>query len=188
MNKLSNSCNVGFACSGKVISSDLGTIICERRWIIERGIASKFHAAVVPMRRWQKLTRRTYGSGSGGEKAIALTLPQLAAAAAYYQTADKHAPRFILLDEAFAGISPDMRESCMELIAAFDLDVVMTSENEWGCYAGVPQLAICQLDRFAGINAVINRVYVWNGKQKQEAANAVIHAARQRQLRMSEKT
>lgn len=57
----------------------------------------------------------------------------------------------------------------MELIAAFDLDVVMTSENEWGCYAGVPQLAISQLDRFAGINAVVNRVYVWNGKQRREA-------------------
>ncbi|WP_261343114.1 TIGR02680 family protein [Rosistilla carotiformis] len=118
---------------------------------------------------WQRLTRRTYGSGSGGEKAISLTLPQLAAAAAYYQTADKLAPRFILLDEAFAGVSPDMRESCMELIAAFKLDVVMTSEIEWGMYAGVRQLAICQLDRFADIGAVVNRVFIWNGKQLRDA-------------------
>lgn len=130
---------------------------------------------------WRKLTRRTYGSGSGGEKAIALTLPQLAAAAAYYHTADPDAPRFILLDEAFAGISPDVRESCMELITAFDLDVVMTSENEWGCYAGVPQLAICQLDRFADINAVVNRLFVWSGGKRREATDPELAAEAERQ-------
>jgi DNA repair exonuclease SbcCD ATPase subunit len=124
-----------------------------------------------PEATWQKLTRRTYGSGSGGEKAIALTLPQLAAAAAYYRSADKLAPRFILLDEAFAGISSDMRESCMELISAFKLDVVMTSESEWGMYAGVKQLAICQLDRFADINAVVNRVFIWNGTELRQSVS-----------------
>lgn len=124
-----------------------------------------------PDANWQRLTKRTYGSGSGGEKAIALTLPQLAAAAAYYQSADELAPRFILLDEAFAGISSDMRESCLELIAAFKLDVVMTSESEWGMYAGVKQLAICQLDRFADINAVVNRVFIWNGTQMRQATS-----------------
>lgn len=124
-----------------------------------------------PDANWLRLTRRTYGSGSGGEKAIALTLPQLAAAAAYYESAHEHAPRFILLDEAFAGISSDMRESCMELIASFRLDLVMTSEIEWGCYPGVPQLAICQLDRFAEINAVVNRVFVWNGSEKRHATS-----------------
>lgn len=124
-----------------------------------------------PDANWQRLTRRTYGSGSGGEKAIALTLPQLAAAAAYYQSADKLAPRFILLDEAFAGISSDMRESCMELISAFKLDVVMTSESEWGMYAGVKQLAICQLDRFADIDAVVNRVFIWNGAELRESTS-----------------
>jgi uncharacterized protein (TIGR02680 family) len=131
-----------------------------RRWhriIIERRSG--------PDANWQTLTRRTYGSGSGGEKAIALTLPQLAAAAAYYQSADPLSPRFILLDEAFAGISSDMRESCLELIAAFKLDVVMTSENEWGMYKGVHQLAICQLDRFSDVQAVVNRVFIWNGNE-----------------------
>lgn len=118
---------------------------------------------------WKRLTRRTYGSGSGGEKAIALTLPQLAAAAAYYQSADKHAPRFILLDEAFAGVSSDGREGCMELIEAFQLDAVMTSESEWGMYPGVRRLAICQLDRFPEFNAVVNRVFLWNGRERKQA-------------------
>ncbi len=134
-----------------------------RRWhriVIERRSG--------PDANWLRLTRRTYAGGSGGEKAIALTLPPLAAAAAYYRSADPLAPRFILLDEAFAGISLDMRESCMELISAFELDVVMTSEIEWGMYAGVKQLAICQLDRFSDINAVVNRVFIWNGSEKRQ--------------------
>jgi uncharacterized protein (TIGR02680 family) len=129
---------------------------------------------------WKRLTRQTYGSGSGGEKAISLTLPQLAAAAAYYHTADKLAPRFILLDEAFAGVSPDMRESCLELIAAFKLDVVMTSEIEWGMYPGVRQLSICQLDRFADLGAVVNRVFLWNGRELRDASPRDAHSRDER--------
>ncbi len=115
---------------------------------------------------WKLLTRKTYGSGSGGEKAIALTLPQVAAAAAYYRTADPRAPRLILMDEVFAGISGNNRAACMELLAAFDLDVVMTSESEWGCYATVPELAICQLTRVPELAAIDNTVFVWNGSER----------------------
>jgi len=115
---------------------------------------------------WKLLTRKTYGSGSGGEKAIALTLPQVAAAAAYYRTADPLSPRLILMDEVFAGISANNRAACMELLAAFDLDVVMTSESEWGCYSTVPQLAICQLTRAPDLAAIDNTVYIWNGSER----------------------
>jgi hypothetical protein len=140
----------------------------------------RWHRIVIERRKgpdasWVRLTRRTYAGGSGGEKAVALTLPPLAAAAAYYQTADPLAPRFILLDEAFAGISADNRESCMELIIDFGLDAVLTSENEWGMYPGVKQLAICQLDRFSDINAVVNRVFIWNGREKRRA---ILHGPR----------
>ena len=68
----------------------------------------------------------------GGEKAIALTIPQFAAAAAHYKSAAPTAPRLILLDEAFVGIDKRMRGHCMALLHAFDLDFVMTSESEWG--------------------------------------------------------
>ncbi len=115
---------------------------------------------------WRALLRRTYGTGSGGEKAVALTVPQLAAAAAYYSSADRHAPRFILLDEAFAGISADNRGSCLELLVSFDLDVVMTSENERGCYPCVPALSICRLSRVPDVPVVVNDVFVWNGKKQ----------------------
>lgn len=115
---------------------------------------------------WKRLTRRTHGTGSGGEKAIALTLPQLAAAAAHYRSADKAAPRLILLDEAFVGVDKNMRAKCMDLLRVFDLDVVMTSESEWGCYQTVPAIAIYQLSAREGIDAVHATRWVWNGKQR----------------------
>jgi uncharacterized protein (TIGR02680 family) len=118
---------------------------------------------------WRRLTRRTYGTGSGGEKALALTLPQFAAAAAHYQSADPAAPRLILLDEVFVGIDSDMRAKCMGLLESFDLDFVMTSEREWGCYPTLPGLAIYQLSSRAGIDAVVSTRWIWNGKQLHRA-------------------
>jgi uncharacterized protein (TIGR02680 family) len=115
---------------------------------------------------WRRLTRRTHGTGSGGEKAIALTIPQFAAAAAHYRTADPLAPRLILLDEAFVGIDRSMRAQCMGLLRAFDLDFVMTSEQEWGCYATLPGVAIYQLSTRPGIDAVGVTRWVWNGRER----------------------
>ncbi|MGH7277101.1 MAG: TIGR02680 family protein, partial [Candidatus Rokuibacteriota bacterium] len=115
---------------------------------------------------WKRLTRRTHGTGSGGEKAIALTIPQFAAAAAHYRTADPLAPRLILLDEAFVGIDKTMRGQCMGLLRAFDLDFVMTSEQEWGCYATLPGVAIYQLSTRPGIDAVGVTRWVWNGRER----------------------
>jgi uncharacterized protein (TIGR02680 family) len=129
----------------------------------------KWHRFSVERRQdgqWKRLTRRTHGTGSGGEKAIALTLPQLAAAAAHYRSASPHAPRLILLDEAFVGVDKDMRAKCMDLLCAFDLDVVMTSESEWACYPTVPAIAIYQLSARAGIDAVYASRWVWNGRQR----------------------
>jgi uncharacterized protein YPO0396 len=115
---------------------------------------------------WKRLTRRTHGTGSGGEKAIALTVPQFAAAAAHYRTAHRWAPRLILLDEAFVGIDADMRSKCMGLLHAFDLDFVMTSEREWGCYATLPGVAIYHLSTRPGIDAVGLTRWVWNGRER----------------------
>lgn len=123
---------------------------------------------------WKRLTRRTHGTGSGGEKAVALTLPQFAAAAAFYRTADPLAPRLILLDEAFVGIDADMRAKCMGLIHAFDLDFMMTSEREWGCYPTLPGLAIYQLSTRPGIDAVGLTRWVWNGRQRDLHSNELV--------------
>jgi len=115
---------------------------------------------------WKRLTHRTHGTGSGGEKAVALTLPHFAAAAGFYRTADPLAPRLILLDEAFVGIDADMRAKCMGLIHVFDLDFMMTSEREWGCYPTLPGIAIYQLSTRPDIDAIGLTRWVWNGRQR----------------------
>jgi uncharacterized protein (TIGR02680 family) len=118
---------------------------------------------------WKRLTKRTHGTGSGGEKAIALTIPQFAAAAAHYRSAHPQAPRLILLDEAFVGVDSDMRSKCMGLLKVFDLDFVMTSEREWGCYPTLPGVAIHQLAAHAGIDAVGITRWIWNGRERVRA-------------------
>lgn len=115
---------------------------------------------------WHKLTRQVHGTGSGGEKAIALTIPQFAAASAHYHSADPNAPRLIMLDEAFVGVDPDMRSQCMELLEQFDLDFVMTSESEWGCYPGLSGNAIYQLATQSDLDAVLCTRWVWNGYER----------------------
>ena len=115
---------------------------------------------------WKRLTKRTHGTGSGGEKAIALTLPQFAAASAHYDSAHPLAPRLILLDEAFVGVDSDMRSKCMSFLEHFDLDFVMTSEREWGCYATLRGVAIYQLVTRPGIWAVGMTRWQWNGNQR----------------------
>ncbi|MDR2252754.1 MAG: TIGR02680 family protein [Bifidobacteriaceae bacterium] len=107
------------------------------------------------------------GPASTGERALTLTLPLFAAAASYYSTAGAaHAPRLILLDEAFAGIDNAARAGAMGLFAEFDLDAVMTSEREWGCYPTVPGLAIAHLTRQAGVNAVHVSRWEWDGSER----------------------
>ena len=104
------------------------------------------------------------GPSSGGERVLAASLPLFAAASSFYSSAgNPHAPRLVMLDEAFAGVDDGARAQCLGLLAAFDLDVVMTSEREWGCYAEVPGLAIAQLSRIDGVAAVLVSRWEWDG-------------------------
>jgi uncharacterized protein (TIGR02680 family) len=112
--------------------------------------------------RWRLAT----GPASGGERALTVTLPLLAAASAHYRSAHPAAPRLVLLDEAFAGIDDRNRAECMGLLACFDLDFVMTSEREWGCYATLPGLAIHHLTRRDGIDAVHITRWEWDGRAR----------------------
>src|SRR5262249_4833222 len=63
-------------------------------------------------------------------------------------------------------IDKDMRSKCMGLLHAFNLDFVMTSENEWGCYPTLPALAIYQLSTLPGVDAVGVTRWVWNGRER----------------------
>jgi uncharacterized protein (TIGR02680 family) len=111
--------------------------------------------------------RPAAGPASGGERVLAATVPLFAAASSYYSSAgNPHSPRLIALDEAFAGVDDDARAKCLGLLATFDLDVVMTSEREWGCYPQVRGLAIAQLSRHDGIDAVLVTPWRWDGHER----------------------
>jgi uncharacterized protein (TIGR02680 family) len=131
--------------------------------------------AALDYRAWHRFTierwqdgrwRSAAGPASSGERVLTVTLPLFAAASAHYRSARPAAPRLVLLDEAFAGVDDDARAKCMGLLATFDLDFVMTSEREWGCYPTVPGLAIHQLSRREGIDAVHITRWEWDGRAR----------------------
>ncbi len=120
------------------------------------------------VQRWQDgQWRPLSGPASSGERALGLTVPLFAAVSSYYSQAGyAHAPRLVLLDEAFAGIDDAARAHCMGLIREFDLDFVITSEREWACYAELPGVAIAQLQRREGIDAVHVSRWTWDGRAR----------------------
>lgn len=122
------------------------------------------------MRQQDGQWRRLSGPASSGERALGLTVPLFAAIASFYgQGGNPLAPRLMLLDEAFAGIDDNARAHCMGLVREFDLDFVITSEREWACYAELPGVAICQLQRREGIDAVFVSRWVWDGRARRAA-------------------
>jgi uncharacterized protein (TIGR02680 family) len=135
-------------------------------------------------RRWHEFVIQRYqdgqwrpatGPASGGERALVASVPLFAAASAHYKSAGHpNAPRLIALDEAFAGVDDDSRAKCLGLLATFDMDVVMTSEREWGCYPQVPGLSICQLSRQDGIDAVLVTPWRWDGRERRPAPRAAV--------------
>jgi uncharacterized protein YPO0396 len=120
------------------------------------------------VQRWQDgQWRRLSGPASSGERALGLTVPLFAAVASFYsQSGYEHSPRLVLLDEAFAGIDTAARAHCMALIREFDLDFIITSENEWACYAELPGVAICHLHRREGVDAVFVSRWCWDGRAR----------------------
>jgi uncharacterized protein (TIGR02680 family) len=140
--------------------------------------------AALDYRRWHEFVIQRYqdgqwrpatGPASGGERALVASVPLFAAASAYYKSAgNPNAPRLIALDEAFAGVDDDSRAKCLGLLATFDMDVVMTSEREWGCYPQVPGLGICQLARQDGVDAVLVTPWRWDGRERRRAERAAV--------------
>jgi recombinational DNA repair ATPase RecF len=117
-----------------------------------------------PEGEWKRLTRRAHAAGSGGQKAVMLHLPLFAAAAAFYASASPEAPRLVVLDEAFAGIDRPMRAQLMGLLAALDLDFVMTSHDEWGFYEELDGLSTYHLSRQPGLPGVLAEWFLWDGR------------------------
>ncbi|WP_018682644.1 TIGR02680 family protein [Actinokineospora enzanensis] len=132
---------------------------------------TRWHQFVVKLDRangsgWQVLTKRLHGALSGGEKAIALHLPLFAAVAAHYQAVPA-APRVILLDEVFVGVDTVNRGQVFGLLAALDLDLVLTSDHEWCQYRELDGIAIHQLiTGDDGDDAVTTARFTWDGQQR----------------------
>lgn len=148
----------------------------------DRGTLFETLARALDYRRWHHFSvernqdrqwRPLSGPASSGERALGLTVPLFAAASSHYESSDPRAPRLVLLDEAFAGIDDEARAACMALIREFDLDFVMTSEREWGCYAELPGLSICQLVRREGVDAVFVSRWTWDGRERRSEKDAV---------------
>ncbi|WP_280551701.1 TIGR02680 family protein [Halomonas sp. 25-S5] len=144
-------------------ASDEGGALQE---ILERALDYRFWHRFVVDRHQNGQWRPAYGPASGGERALVITLPLFAAAASHYSSAHYLAPRMVMLDEVFAGIDDDARAKSMGLLAQFDLDAIMTSEREWGCYPDVPGLAIAQLVRREGVEAVHVTRWQWDGRRR----------------------
>jgi uncharacterized protein (TIGR02680 family) len=159
------------------VSAFLQERIAAERVRDESGTWLEHLTAALDYRAWHRFTierwqdgrwRSAAGPASSGERVLTVTLPLFAAGAAHYRSAHRAAPRLVLLDEAFAGVDDDARAKCMGLLATFDLDVVMTSEREWGCYPSVPGLAIHQLSRREGIEAVHITRWEWDGRARMQ--------------------
>jgi uncharacterized protein (TIGR02680 family) len=145
--------------TGGSLFDQLSRALDYRRW-------HRFRVERLQAGQWKKLS----GPASSGDRALGLTVPLFAAIASFYsQSSNPHAPRLMLLDEAFAGIDDPARAHCMGLIREFDLDFVITSEREWACYAELPGVAICQLQRREGVDAVFVSRWIWDGKARRRA-------------------
>lgn len=114
----------------------------------------------------KELTNNAFNRFSGGEKAMSIYIPLLAAASAQYKKAKEDCPRIIALDEAFAGIDDRNISSMFELINKLDFDYIMNSQILWGCYDTVKNLRIAELVNRRDLKMVTVNRFLWDGKQK----------------------
>ena len=114
----------------------------------------------------KELTNNAFNRFSGGEKAMSIYIPLLAAASAQYKKAKEDCPRIIALDEAFAGIDDKNISSMFELIDKLDFDYIMNSQILWGCYETVKKLRIAELINRRDLKMVKVNYFYWDGKKK----------------------
>jgi len=124
-----------------------------------------------PGRSDERLTRRT--ALSEGEKKMVSYLPLFAAVAASCDAlaeSEPAAPRFVLLDDAFAKVSEDNHAKLFGLLVQLDLDFIATSERLWGTHATVPELAITEVLRDADLGVIVLEHSHWDGTARAEVA------------------
>ncbi len=117
--------------------------------------------------------RERYGKRvglSGGEKRIIGYLALWAALASIYDTlqaANPECARLVLLDDAFVQIDEATHPRLFGLLAALDLDFLVTSERLWGTVEELRALSIYQLLRNESEWGVAAVQFRWDGRQLQ---------------------
>lgn len=105
---------------------------------------------------------------SEGEKKMVSYLPLFAAVAASCDElaeSNPAAPRFLLLDDAFAKVSEDNHAKLFGLLVQLDLDFIATSERLWGTHDTVPELAITEVIRHAKLGVIVLEHARWDGTE-----------------------
>ncbi|WP_236344023.1 TIGR02680 family protein [Paenibacillus plantiphilus] len=111
----------------------------------------------------KEMKKSNYNTFSGGERAMAMYTPLLAAVDARLQNAHCEAPRIFALDEAFAGVDDNNIKEAFKVIEMYDFDYTLNSQSLWGCFDVVPDLSIYVLNRMGNSNLVNSTSYSWNG-------------------------
>lgn len=114
----------------------------------------------------KELTNSAFNKFSGGEKAMSIYIPLLAAASAQYKKAKEDCPRIIALDEAFAGIDDKNIDSMFELIEKLDFDYIMNSQILWGDCKSVKGLRIAELINKKELNMIVVNRFFWDGNKR----------------------
>ncbi|MEV5526826.1 TIGR02680 family protein [Streptomyces prunicolor] len=106
---------------------------------------------------------------SQGEQRVLSYLVLFAAAAAHFTSLAEsapHAPRLILLDDAFAKVDEPTHARLGRILVDLDLDFVLTSERLIGNWPDVPSLHIYECLRDPHVRGVATLHYMWNGRHR----------------------
>ncbi|MEI5524433.1 TIGR02680 family protein [Streptomyces brasiliscabiei] len=115
----------------------------------------------------RKLSGRT--GMSQGEQRVLSYLVLFAASAAHFTSLAEsapHAPRLILLDDAFAKVDEPTHARLGRILVELDLDFVLTSERLIGNWPDVPSLHVYECLRDPHVRGVATLHYTWNGRQR----------------------
>lgn len=107
---------------------------------------------------WQPFTKRTRDGLSSGEHAMVWHVLHAAAVAAHYPP---DAPRLLVLDDVFTGVDAANRGRLVELLVDLELDLLLTSDQDWFDYRELPGIAVHQL--MASEDAVTSVRFTWDG-------------------------
>ncbi|MGL4988088.1 MAG: SbcC/MukB-like Walker B domain-containing protein, partial [Cetobacterium sp.] len=116
----------------------------------------------------KEMTDNNFYQLSGGEKAISMYLPLLAALYVRYKHASQTSPRIVAMDEAFAGVDEKNIGMLFAHLESLELDYMLNSQVLWGDYETVPELAICEILREGNDDIVALINYKWNGKKMEQ--------------------